>query len=342
MNIFSAMFLTLVSLSFLVAQEIRPIRDSLGYCWNMEPMKRLVAYLESTEPVPNLKRELIAGISPHDDYLYAARIYFPLLRSIKSQEVVIFGVTHSTVRKEIGDPQGILLLDEYKSWEGCGKAVEISPLREFIKNNLDTQYYHVNNHAHELEHSIEAMVPWLQYFNPGVRMIPIMVTAMPFERMDEISQKLSEVLTAYIARNALVPGKDIFFLFSSDANHYGNDFQNAPFGEDSAAHAKGIERDRQIAHQYLSGRVESEKIRTFTAEMKNLIWCGQFSVSCGLLTTMKTIEQLHEKKITGEIIRYSDSYTEGVLPLKQTMMGTTAPFSLKHWVGYLSAGYSLE
>jgi hypothetical protein len=31
-----------------------------------------------------------------------------------------------------------------------------------------------------------------------------------------------------------------------------------------------------------------------------------------------------------------------VLPLKKTGMGTTAPFSLRHWVSFFSIGYYLE
>ena len=330
------------SLSCLVAQEVRPVRDSIGYCWNAEQMKRLITYLETEQKGSVPQQSFIAGISPHDDFLYAASVYYPLFRSLKPKEVVIFGVTHATVRKEIGDPQNILLLDEYKTWAGCGHTVAISPLRDFLRSKLDTQYYRVNNQAHKLEHSIEAMIPWLQYFNPDIRITPIMVTAMPFERMDEVSKNVSEILATYIKRNELVTGKDIFFLFSSDANHYGKDFNNIPFGDDSIAHAKGTKRDQQIANKYLAGTVQSEKIRDFTSEMKNLVWCGKFSVPFGLLTTKKTIQLLSGKTLTGIILRYSDSYTEGVLSLKQTCMGTTAPSSLKHWVGYLSAGYLME
>lgn len=330
------------SISSLVAQEIRPVRDSIGFCWNSGQMKRLVDYVATNEREPVPRQVFIAGISPHDDFLYAGHVYFPLFRTVRAEEVVIFGVTHGTVRKEIGDPQGILILDEHRSWRGCGREAQISPLREYIRNNLDTQYCRVSDKAHELEHSIEAMVPWLQYFTPDVKITPVMVTQMPFERMDQVSERLSTILSEYIKKNRLVPGRDIFFLCSSDANHYGRDFTNVPFGEDSAGHAMGIEQDRQIAERYLTGAVEGEKIRQFTETMKNLVWCGKFSVPFGLLTTEKTMRKAFGKKIDGTILRYSDSYSEGVLPLKQTGMGTTAPFSLKHWVGYLAMGFFLE
>jgi AmmeMemoRadiSam system protein B len=342
MRILNIAFAVLFVTPGLIAQGIRPIRDDVGYCWHREQMKLLVNYLAARESNTSTDSSFVAAVSPHDDYLYAASIYYPLFRSIKSKEVVIFGVTHSSVRKEIGDPQGILLLDGFKAWTGCGRTVEISPLRGFIKSELDTQYYTIHNRAHELEHSIEAMVPWLQYFNPGVKITPIMVTAMPFERMDELSEKLSTIIAEYMRNAELIPGRDIFFLCSSDANHYGKDFDNIPFGEDSNAHVKGVEQDRQIAESFIAGVVESGKIRDFIGAMKSIVWCGRYSIPFGLLTTEKTIQKVLEKKLFGEILRYSDTYTEGVLPLTQTGMGITAPFSLKHWVGHLSAGFRLE
>jgi AmmeMemoRadiSam system protein B len=341
-KIFPVILTALFTVSYLAAQEIRPVRDSIGYCWNTTQMEHLVRYLSANANNSKSTAMPVAGISPHDDFLYAGPVYLPLFRLIKPKEVVIFGVTHSTVRKEIGDPHGILILDEHKRWQGCGREVAISPLNEVIKNNLDTQYYRINNKAQNLEHSIEAMIPWLQYFNPDVKITPIMVTIMPYERMEEVSEKLSEIFSEYIQKNRLIPGSDIFFLCSSDANHYGRDFNNIPFGEDDAAHTKGIEQDLKIAEDYLSGTVESKKIEKFTGVMKNLVWCGKFSVPFGLLTTQKTMHRAFGKNIAGTILRYSDSYSDGVLPLKQTGMGTTAPFSLKHWVGYLSMGFWIK
>ena len=144
------------------------------------------------------------------------------------------------------------------------------------------------------------MMPWLQYFNPDVKITPIMVTMMPFERMEEVSEKLSDIFSEYIKKSQLVPGRDIFFLCSSDANHYGRDFNNVPFGEDSAAHARGIGQDRQIADKFLSGTIDIKRIRNFTKVMKNIVWCGKFSIPFGLLTVEKTMRKAYGEKILVE------------------------------------------
>ena len=347
MKIFARIFLLLlmtivVCLSDAFAQGVRPVKDNVGFCWNPAQMKKLIGYLQKHEWKKISGENLVAGISPHDDYLYAAKVYLPLYQAIRAKEVVIFGVTHMTVRKEIGDPKNILILDHYNEWTGLRHDVQISPLREYIKRNLDASYFDVNDKAQRLEHSVEALIPFLQYYNPDVKIIPIMVTAMPFGRMDTISDQLSNVIAKYIRENKLVVGRDIFFLISSDANHYGKDFDNAPFGEDLKAHEEGTTQDVRIADKCLAGEMTGKKVESLTDEMKRVVWCGRFSIPFGLLTIEKTIRKSLHKDVYGKLILYSDSFSEGVIPLKGTEMGTTAPFSLKHWVGWLSAGYYLK
>ncbi len=231
----------------LQAQDVRPVRDDVGFCWQRPQMQRLLELLAASGRRGSPDHGLVAGISPHDDYLYAGPVYYRLFRSLRTKEAVIFGVTHGTVRKEIGDPRGVLLLDEYRSWSGLSREVEISPLRDWLKSRLPREDFIVSNQAHSLEHSIEALVPWLQYNNPGIRITPIMVTAMPWEKMQELAERLATALADYIAERKLRLGPDIVFLISADANHYGRDFANIPYGEDEKAHARGTARDRSIA-----------------------------------------------------------------------------------------------
>jgi len=344
-------FLTAVlTVATLAAQDVRPIRDDVGFCWNPAGMQKLVDYLQSQEKESYEAEGLLAAIVPHDDYLYAGRVYYPLYKVVRAKEVVIFGVTHATVRKEIGDPHNILILDEFKLWPGLNEPLAISELREYLKEHLDKSTYLVNNKAHAIEHSIEAQIPWLQYFNPGIKITPIMVTGMPFEKMDEVSTKVAEVIATYLKDKGLVAGKDIFFLISSDGNHYGQDFNNSPFGEGERAWRTARELDQRIIRDYLTGIMDKGKVEGLTKELwgktyldyRNTYWCGKYSVPFGLLATQKIINLTLNKKIGGMLFRYSDTYNEGVLPLTKTGMGTTAPFSLRHWVSFCSIGYFLE
>lgn len=322
----------------LKTQTVRGIRDEVGYCWDRGEMGELLKTIRPDAEAA-AGEEILAGISPHDDYLYAGRVYYPLYEKLNSPEVVIFGVTHGTVRKEIGDPREIIILDSFSEWKGVGRNVRVSKLRNYIASRLDSSFFRINDKAHELEHSIEAQIPFLQYRNPEVSITPIMVTSMSFERMELLSDRLSEIISDYARENGLRIGRDIFILISSDANHYGADFNNVPFGDDSTAHREATRRDKKIAEECLSGLIDSRKIEKFTLEMKNVVWCGKYSIPLGLLTSEKVTMRLLGKILVGKILLYSDTFTEGVLPLKGTRMGITAPFSLKHWCGFLSASF---
>jgi AmmeMemoRadiSam system protein B len=326
----------------LEAQSVRFPRDSVGFCWDRDEMTRLISFLEKDNPFLAQSFDIVAGISPHDDYLYAGRVYYPLMKSLKADEVIIFGVTHGTVRREIGDPKDRIILETFSAWKGSGEAVPISPLRDMIRANLDTTYRLIDNRAHSLEHSIEALVPFLQVYHPNVRITPIMITAMSFSRMEEISSKLADIIVNYAHQHQFAFGRDIAILISSDANHYGRDFNNVPFGEDEKAHRIGTSNDRQIISTCLEGPVTKKKIQALTDTLRNVVWCGKYSVPFGLLTTLKIFEKISTKHLGGKLLRYSDTFTEGVLPLHGTTLGITAPFSLQHWVGFGSVAFYLD
>ncbi len=338
------------------AQEptsVRPVRDEIGFCWDAAQMARLEAFL-AAEAGGTLDRgaqppgPLNAAISPHDDYLYAGRIYYPLFSRLRCREALIIGLTHGSVRKEIGDPQGVLILDNHRTWRGLsGREVAISPLREHLKRALPESALLVSDRAHELEHSIEALVPWLQHYNPFVRITPVMVTAMPEARMDSLAAVLAGVVGTYLKQQNLQWGRDFVVLISSDANHYGVDFNNTPFGVDSSAHARAVAQDQRLVDTWLTGILAPEKISGLIGEItgsdyhqsRNVLWCGRYSIPFGLKVVAQLAAQTGRPPLQGRLLRYGDTCSGGVLPLTQTGMGLTAPFSLQHWVGFFSMGY---
>lgn len=332
-------------------EKIRPIQDNIGFCWNADEMNNLMDYLSRYNKNANQSsKNLVAAISVHDDYLYAGNVYYPLYKNIKAKEVIIFGLMHGMVRKEIGPKSNILILDEFDKWKGPYKDVEISPLREIIKSKLSKEYFIVNNKAQSIEHSIEAEIPFLQYYNRNVKITPIMVTNMPLEKMDEISSKLSEIIIDYCKSNNLKLGRDIFFLISNDANHYGEDFNNSPYGMDKKAHETATNNDKRIIKEDLEGKIDEVKISSLAKELisdstkKNVVplWCGRNPILFGLKTISKIVDGIEHKNIYGKLFKYSDTFTEKVLPVKNTSMGVTAVFNYKHWCGWFTEGFYLE
>jgi AmmeMemoRadiSam system protein B len=346
---------SLVSLLVLVsqmvtvyAQIVRPTRDSVGFCWDADEMNSFIKYLEANaDQPPTPPGNLVAAISVHDDYLYAGKVYYPLFSTLHAKEVVIFGVTHGTVARELGPQSNVIILDEYDRWRGPFGEVGISPLRGLIRERLPAEFVAVNNRAHAIEHSIEALVPFLQHYNRDVTITPIMITRMPLERMQEVSRRLARIFNDYIAANHLLVGRDIMFLMSNDADHYGPEFNNAPYGTDIQAHEIATSNDRRIISSCLSGTLTPSHIEALTAEIwpdstskKPIpVWCGRYPITLGLLTVTKLMDQLGQGPIRGSLLMYSDTFTEGVLPVKSTSMGLTAVFSYQHWCGWFTEGF---
>ena len=333
------------------SQSVRSVRDSIGFCWNAEEMNRFVEFLDRhAKPEKQMQQNIVAAISVHDDYLYAGDVYHPLYKQIRAKEVIIFGVTHGTVRKEMGALQNVLILDEYDEWTGVYSNVKISPLRELIKAKLDKENYIVSNKAHSIEHSIEALIPFLQYYNRNVKITPIMVTQLPLDKMSELSAKLATIINEYASVNNLKLGKDIFFLISSDANHYGEDFNNSPYGLDLKAHKTATKNDKRIIEENLQKEIDFAAVKNLTSKIipdaennKPIpLWCGRYPITLGLLTVENVFSHLGEEKIEGKLFKYSDSLTEKVLPFSNTSLGLTAVFSPKHWCGWFTMGFYLK
>ena len=128
------------------------------------------------------------------------------------------------------------------------------------------------------------------------------------------------------------------------------DFNNQPYGLDEKAHQLATDDDKRIADEIFNGVISKGKIGKLAKELwpevnsveSCPLWCGRYPVVFGLLTVEKIVSKTANAKPEGKVFKYSDTWTEGVLPVKGTQMGTTAPFSLKHWVGFLSAGFYIR
>ncbi len=330
------------------AGEIRHFFDNVGYCtkpYQIESVVKTATEMEASLLKAEKPDGYFAVISPHDDHMYAGRVYVHAIPKIASAStVVIFSVTHGNVRKAIGDPSEILIFDDYSQWQApySPVAVDVS-LRKYLEQHLRKGDFKVSRKAHDLEHAAEAMVPFLQYYNRRVKILSIMVTRMSWWRLKELSSRLAGALHSYIKENHLKIGKDIAFIISTDATHYGPDFNYQPFGLDEAAHAKATSEDRELGRRFLSGNITEGKIRGFTDRLwgERIPWCGVYSVPFGLMTILR-LSELEGKGLRGVALRYGDSYSLGVLPVFRKGIGITAPFSLKHWVGYWAIGYRLK
>ena len=359
-NYISSLFI-LIGLTLVTCQNsgpddaaVRPLVDTVGfaqYAWQMDSlMTRIHRYSSEEEDFDNQHSPpWKVCISPHDDYTYVGSLYPELLEQIHARTVLLVGVAHKA--KEL-NLENRIIFDSHTYWKGPYGKVPVSAIRKEIMQNLDNSLYEVNDSMHRLEHSLEALIPFLQYFNRQVEIIPVLVPYMSFTRMGEIAEPLSDALSSILSNHNLNWGLDFSIVITTDAVHYGDEEWGgknyALFGCDSAGNARAVEHEFEIIETSLEGTVSKEKIQKFcefTVQESDYreykwTWCGRYSVPLGLLTVYYLQEHLSGgDALEGVLVGYSNSIDHEHIYVDDLMMGRTAVATPHHWVGYAAIGY---
>lgn len=336
----------------------RPPRDLVGFAHRAEGIEKVVALaLEQEkgrmeagarlEPIAD-DEAFIAGISPHDDYRYASRVYVHLYPHVRAKHVIAIGVAHKAAM--FRGVEGRLVFDGFPAWQGPYGEVPISPLRKKLLAGLAEEDAFVQNELHLIEHSLEAMIPFLQHFNRKVSFCPVLVPFMSCDRAFELARRTAKVLHEVMQSEGLVLGEDVALVLSSDAVHYGNDGWGgkgfADFGVDRTGYDRAVSRDLGFVDDYLAGPTSLDKIAGLYRELVHedfhqykVTWCGRFSVTFGLALLHFLEELAGHAPPHGMLLRYGTTLDPGENDPDVEGLGFTAPASLRHWVGFASVGY---
>ena len=343
------------------------LADTIGFAhqqWQMDSVMKRIE-LEYGKKISGIWKEKDISfndawkvtISPHDDHAYASYMYPLVLRNVKAKTIIVFGVAHKAKQLNLQDK---IIFDSFTHWRGCYGNIKVSSLREKIISKLPKDMYEVNDSMQIIEHSVEGILPFIQYFNRSVEIISILVPYNSFDNMNKMAKPLADAIASVMLseaksnsgrkENKLEWGKDIAFVLSTDAVHYGDEDwagkNFARFGADSAGYDKAVNYEKEIISNCLEGNLSAEKIKKFTEytvkkedyKEYQWTWCGRYSVPMGLLTAFYLTENL-KTKLVGVPLDYSTSLSGKQIPVEDLKMGTTAPAKLRHWVGYFSAGY---
>ncbi len=328
-----------------IMKTTRPLKDTVGFAQYPRQMDSLMARIERTGWKRTDGEPLRVAICPHDDYTYVGRLYPELLQDIKAPNLILLGVAHRAAQMKIEDS---LVFDTYNFWKGPWKDVPVSPVREEIYSKLKGRYAIINDSLQKVEHSVEAMIPFLQYFDRDISIVPVLVPAMSPGRMEECGKALAEAIRLVAAEHNWIWGKDYAFIVTTDAVHYGNEdwggADYAAYGCDDKGNALARAHEAEIIDSCLLGPVTPPRIRLFSSytldpddyHMYKWTWCGRYSVPLALYTAYYLND---ETPLSGELAGYSTSITSQHIPVDDIGMGRTAIATDCHWVGYAAVGY---
>lgn len=335
-------------------EGVRGLADTVGFSRTADQIEAVVRFSEALEAdslaveVERFPEPWIAGIAPHDDHIYAGQVYVHVMRQIRAKRVILLGVAHRAWKWGVEDR---LIFDAFEKWRGPYGPVRVSDVREAILDRLPADCFLVSNDCQSEEHSLEGLIPFLQYYNRDVEIVPILVPYMEWERMDTLASLLAGVVGELVEANGWVLGKDLAFLISTDCVHYGDEGWDgkdyAPFGADETGYRKAVEREYDLIQNHLVGPIRPERLLSLLYRLVDeadvheyrITWCGRFSIPFGLDFLYHLTQSLGRPPLSGHLLRYGTSVELGKLPVEALGLGVTAPNTLRHWVGYCAVGY---
>ncbi len=291
---------------------------------------------------------LVAGWCPHDDYTLAARVYAHVVRNMKAKTIILVGNAHWS---EAFGVRSKLIFDDFQQWRGPYSPVRVSPVRDEILKRLDPASYVVNRQIVETEHSEEALVPFLQYYNRDVEIVPILVPFMPWQDVDRLGTQLSDAVAAVIKAHGWKLGRDVAVLCSGDGQHYGDYgwsyYDYHPYGCDAEGYKKALDLDQRLLASYLVGELQSDRLKNLFSELIDqgdigkyrITWCCRFALPFGLNFAGLLARKAEGRALTGQVLKTGSSLSMPWLSLERFKLGLTGDANLHHFVTYAAVGY---
>ncbi len=216
------------------------------------------------------KEEVIGLVSPHAGYVYSGAVAGAVISKVKFKDTfIIIGPNHTGQ----GKPFSIMTEGLWKTPLG---EVEIdSELGKQISAN--SSHLAEDSAAHLSEHSIEVQLPFLQYFKPDIKLVPIMLAHGSADTFKEIGRAIARAIKD-LNREAII-------MASSDMTHY-------------EPHESAKEKDTQAIEAILNLN-EDELLRR--VDELNISMCG-YAPAVSLIAAAKELGATRT-----DLVRYQTS-----------------------------------
>lgn len=176
-----------------------------GYFYSSNPQE-LKFHLSTLITFRENKIKAKGIIVPHAGYMYSGLVAGKVYGSIIPPEIaIIIGPNHTGLGKKIALFNGDSFITP------LGEALVEKKLAEDLLKSTSLLTEDILAHLHE--HSIEVQIPFLQYINPQIKIVPICLEDLSLEEIAELGKSIAEVVKKYSDKYILIVG-------SSDFSHY--------------------------------------------------------------------------------------------------------------------------
>jgi len=212
----------------------------------------------------------IGMMAPHAGYIYSGKTAFMTYQQVQITDTAVVLAPNHT-----GSGSSVAMYTKGMWRTPLGGAEIDEALAEKIMTNISGAKNDFM--AHDREHSLEVQIPFLQFFNKDILIVPLQLKHLGLEKCRELGQQLATVIAEQNPRPLLVA--------SSDMSHY-----------ESAQAAKA--KDKRAIEQIL--KLDPEKLYKTVTE-GNISMCGVVPTTVMLFAA----KELGAKQ--AELVRYSNS-----------------------------------
>jgi len=217
------------------------------------------------------KNEAISCVCPHAGWMYSGKVAGAVYsRLVSYQTYILIGPNHT------GFGPSASIYDEGIWQMPLGKIeidTEISD--EILKNS---EFLKPDKQAHSREHCLEVQLPFIQYFSPSAKIVPIVLMCDEFEIIQDIGVAVSKAIRNF-------KNKKILIVASTDMTHY-------------EPHEYAKKQDKLAIEKILS--LDAEGLIN-TVIQRGISMCGVFPTACVILAS----KLLGAKRV--ELVKYATS-----------------------------------
>ena len=222
------------------------------------------------------KRPAIAVVVPHAGYPYSGKTAGAAYSEVIIPDtVVVLGPNHSGT----GAPFAIM---SEGAWEmPFGDAQIDEDLAERIEDNCGI----VENDpaAHQLEHSLEVQIPFLQQINPQTKIVPIAICSPDLKKLKQLGRA--------VAKSIKESGSETLIVASTDMSHT----------QSSSERKQKRIKKNDLAVLEKAAELDEDGFMGAVEELK-LTMCGYAPVAATIVAAKKL------GATRGSLVRYSTSY----------------------------------
>lgn len=245
---------------------------------------RIKEYVKNIR-IPAEPKKVVAGIVPHAGWVFSGAV-----------AATVFGCIQAK-----SDPATFILLGAIHQWGVNRNSVYAGGAwsTPFGNVEVDNDTASVllaqagdllveDERAHFDEHSIEVQIPFIKYFFPKAKIVPIQI--VPDEDAVVTGRRIGEIVSQ--------AKKEIVVVGSTDLTHYGDNYQFAPRGYGPPALKWLKENDERIITLCLG--MHADRIIAEAQTHKNACGAG------AMAATVSAAKAMHAKK--GVLIEHTTSH----------------------------------